>query len=188
MAELAELEAALAARWDREQLAVYGDYLQSIGDPRGELISIDLHAAAHGRSDELVERKRELVLAWLGEDLATIVAHTGAIDHAFVLLGHRAPSMAAFALDELLAHPAGRYLRRLQIDDTSERLADALRLLAETERPWLSWLRVPAWVGPRELERAVSAMPLLRELELGGQGVASKLSIPPHVRVSRPTS
>ena len=37
-----QLEASLRARWDRETLAVYADHLEAIGEPRGELISIDL--------------------------------------------------------------------------------------------------------------------------------------------------
>src|SRR5690606_10656299 len=32
------LETALLARWGREEMTVYADYLQSIGDPRGEVI------------------------------------------------------------------------------------------------------------------------------------------------------
>jgi len=36
------LEADLLANWETAQLAVYADFLQSAGDPRGELIAIDL--------------------------------------------------------------------------------------------------------------------------------------------------
>ena len=37
-----DLERALQSSWDRDHLAVYGDALQARGDPRGELIAIDL--------------------------------------------------------------------------------------------------------------------------------------------------
>ncbi len=186
MATLVEIEAALAASWDREQLAVYGDFLQSSGDPRGELIAIDLA----GRSSERAARKRELVVEWLGEDLATIVLHVGAVEHAFVHVGHRAPDMATFALVELLAHPAGHYLRELTIaDDHSGRLTDALDLLGAAPRPWLARLRIFAAVIGHvyALDRAIAVMPLLRDLEVA-EDIARMLHIPPSIHVSRPTS
>ena len=190
MADLAELERALAADWTREQLAVYGDYLQSLADPRGELIAIDLA----GRSEERAARKRELVVEWLGEDLATIVLHVGAVDHAFIALGQRAPMMAAFAAFELLAHPAGQYLRALAVDDT--RMIDVYELLERRARPWLAKLRVRSPKDDHEallLQRVCLAdrsLPLLREVELvgpAGDGVREP-SFPSYVRVSRQTS
>lgn len=67
MAELEALESALQARWDDATAAVYADALIARGDPRGELIAIDLHIARHGRSEPLVQRRRAVVTAWLGE-------------------------------------------------------------------------------------------------------------------------
>jgi hypothetical protein len=141
MADLDEVERALATTWDREQLAVYGDYLQAKGDPRGEMIAIDLHAAEHEYSEELQQRKRELVMAWLGDDLATILADAGAVREGFVELD-RAPVFGAFALGELLEHPAGRFLRSFAIRDTPKRLTDALSMLADWPRPWLRKLEI----------------------------------------------
>ena len=185
MADLVEIEAALAADWDPEQLAVYGDFLQSMGDPRGELIAIDLA----GRTNERAARKRELVVEWLGEDLATIVWHVGAVEHAFVHLGRRAPEMGTFALAELLAHPAGRYLRELTIEDAPPRISDALDLLAEAPRTWLARLRLVDAVEGNvyALARALAAMPQLRYLEVADR-ISRMLHIPPSIRVSRPTS
>ena len=184
MADLAEIERALAADWSRENLAVYGDFLQSIGDARGELIAIDLANGAR-------ERKHELILDWLGDDLATIVLHVGAIEHAFVHLGQRAPDMAAFALHELLAHPGGGYLRELTIEDSHSRMLDVYELLAADRRPWLARLCLPT-VAPAHypaLERAIAAMPLLADLELPDASmIARMLQIRPSIRVSRPTS
>ncbi len=39
-----DLEEGLHGGLDRDQLAVYADELQRLGDPRGELITIDLYA------------------------------------------------------------------------------------------------------------------------------------------------
>src|SRR5438552_7266092 len=50
---LDELEATLRARWDRETLAVYGDHLMSAGDPRGELVALDLRIDDEGATAEL---------------------------------------------------------------------------------------------------------------------------------------
>jgi len=37
-----DLESALRAAWSAADLAVYADHLQAIGDPRGEIIALDL--------------------------------------------------------------------------------------------------------------------------------------------------
>jgi hypothetical protein len=189
MATLAEIEAALAANFDREQLAVYGDYLQSIGDPRGELVAIDLHVGKHGRTPELDDRKRELVERWLGDDLAEILRHAGAIDHGFVLLGHRAPDMASHAVTVLLAHPAGEFLRELTVLDTWLRMLAVYELLAAAPRRWLAKLRVPTPLDFDErnaLTRACrDALPLLREVVLVGETHEFiEAAFPSHVRVS----
>jgi hypothetical protein len=188
VAELAKLEAALAANWDRDLLAVYGDYLQSIGDPRGELIAIDLA----GKVNELAARRHELFAQWLGEDLATIVLHVGAVDHGFVRLGHRAPQMATFAVREILAHPAGTYLRALSLVDrgASPRVYETLDLLGDAPRPWICSMRVVAPTEPADaarLERAIAAMPLLRELELLELDPSVPVKLPAQVRVSHPS-
>jgi hypothetical protein len=54
-----DLERALADQFDAEHLSVYGDYLQSIGDPRGDLIAFDLHGlgAARARRPRRVRRR-----------------------------------------------------------------------------------------------------------------------------------
>jgi hypothetical protein len=168
MATLADIEAALVASWDLEHLTVYGDYLQVQGDFRGELVALDLRVATSGPSAALADRKRELVEQWLGEDLATIIAHAGAIRYAFVELGYRATEMAAFALEALLDHAAGEFLHRFAIHDTDDRVANALDLLAHQPRRWLSRLHV-AILGDLSrgaLRRALPMLPHLRSLTI----------------------
>ena len=48
-----------------DNLQVYGDYLMSIGDPRGELIAVDVHTARHGRAPDVEHRRRRAIRAWL---------------------------------------------------------------------------------------------------------------------------
>src|SRR5687768_12369045 len=67
MRALAQLEAALQARWDDATAAVYADALIARNDPRGELIALDLHIARHGLTDELRAARRARVTAWLGD-------------------------------------------------------------------------------------------------------------------------
>ncbi|MFT3698888.1 MAG: hypothetical protein QM831_37420 [Kofleriaceae bacterium] len=72
-----ELEAALAASFDLEHLAIYADALLSVGDPRGELIQIDLHGNA-----ALDDRRAELERTWLADlpEHTTAITSCGFID------------------------------------------------------------------------------------------------------------
>src|SRR6186997_610143 len=63
-----DLEAALRARPDDQTLLVYADYLQSIDDPRGELIALDLRAPAMSLHS-IENRRKQLVERWLGDDI-----------------------------------------------------------------------------------------------------------------------
>ncbi len=67
------LETALLARWGREEMTVYADYLQSIGDPRGEVIAIDLVNLDTVNEAAWRDRRHDVLAAWLGDDLATRV-------------------------------------------------------------------------------------------------------------------
>lgn len=62
-ATLEELASQLRARWDRDLLAVYGDLLMMRGDPRGELIALDLELEACGSTPELEARRTRLLMA-----------------------------------------------------------------------------------------------------------------------------
>jgi hypothetical protein len=94
-----DVEAALAASWDREHRAVYGDALAASGDPRGELIAIDLHVETHGPSEELTARKQALIEAWLGAELAARMAN-GTIKPGFIEVTY---PIAADEVERLLA-------------------------------------------------------------------------------------
>ena len=135
--KLAELEAA-AATGDPVQLAVYADALQSHGDPRGELIAIDLHAAAHGTTRELDERRATVLTGWLGS-LATepgLRFADGCIDLMYE------PGAPELLVARVLGSPAGPYLRSLELYGGSPRIDSALSLLGLGPRPRLRTLAV----------------------------------------------
>ncbi|HEY0250112.1 MAG TPA: hypothetical protein VGC41_01245, partial [Kofleriaceae bacterium] len=69
---IGEISAALAASFDREQLAVYADALLAEGDSRGELIAIDLA----GVPDALAARRVDLEKAWLARLPRGVVGST----------------------------------------------------------------------------------------------------------------
>lgn len=146
-AETAVLEARLAEDPDDEAAyAVYGDWLQRQGDPRGELIALQLAREAEvargtARSKlataiaKLVERQASVLLGGLAalvpdvRDLAAepLIWRRGFIHR--VVLTSRAGELGAI-VGQILAHPSGRFVRELavQCDDLDEahRVVDAL--------------------------------------------------------------
>lgn len=66
MTSAAELEAVLQRQPDDATWAVYADLLQAKGDPRGELIALDLQLDREGRPPELVKRRNAALRSWLG--------------------------------------------------------------------------------------------------------------------------
>jgi hypothetical protein len=160
-----ELEAALADRWDDENLAVYGDHLQAEGDPRGELIAIDRAidrtladpdaVPAEQRLSEqdtaalAIDRRREHLVAWLGRPLASQLPEHGSTRYGFIDVTVDDDASLYFFRD-LLASPARTYLRRLRVLG-NERLLPAIKHLATAPNPWLQdlvILRLPRYEGP----------------------------------------
>src|SRR5882724_9755150 len=113
------LEAALAVSWDRETLAVYADHLMSEGDPRGELIVLDLELATRS-TPELVARRASLLSGWLGR-LVPSDPHTAWVGDSFrfgfledLVLDER-DSMHAQRLASILESPLAPYLKRVTV-------------------------------------------------------------------------
>src|SRR5262249_10528860 len=125
---------------------------QTLGDPRGELIALDLHGVGSG-----VARRRELLLAWLGggirvwRDDADGMWYAGDPDHTWatfdrgfmeiVLVAEHGDAPVA-AVRGLLASPAGPYLRRMSIAGSDDSLRTVLTDLAARPRPWLRYLAI----------------------------------------------
>ena len=187
MSRLAELEAAcFSSGWERAQLAVYGDALQAAGDPRGELVAIDLHAEARGPTDELDERRRELLGTWLGE-LAGSRAVRCVWGFVELTLDRETPD--PYTLAKLLGGPAGPFLRGLELAGDATFIANALALVAGAPRRRLAALAItqpgaseqPTIAGKAATE-LIRATPILETLVVRGGAVFGAF---PHPTVRR---
>ena len=183
------LEAALAAQWDRDTLAVYADHLQAEGDPRGELIALDLQIEAHGNNVELSKRRTSLLYAWLGALVPVDNVHAswagdslkfGFVDD-FVFDSREANALAR--LEQLLASPAGPYVRGLTMRGDAPALEEALTAVARLEHAWLVRFAIgaiyePATIAAKVASDAFRAMPRLETLELRTHPVFAPFSHP----------
>jgi len=168
-----DLELALRARWNLGDLAIYGDQLQLEGDPRGELIALDL--APDPRSSKWRERRLALLDGWLGRDLARrahqLVRH-GFVPHLHDRGGasYRRRAGRSRLAAELLDSPAGRYVRSFAVSGSAERVIAALRRLASQPRPHLAELAIAVAGASRVRVRdelvdgLIAATPSLRSL------------------------
>ena len=185
-----ELEAALRVHPDEATLHVYADFLQAEGDPRGELIALDVGCV---RDDK---RRGKLLVKWLGDDvtLAWSAAHelwyAGDLDatHATFECGFVDLTVAedggATAL-RLLASSASDYLRRVSLAGPTSVLAPVLAQLVARPRPWLQQLAIArprteyAPLVEAPLARAlVEATPSLEVLDLDGRNLLDRFVHP----------
>jgi hypothetical protein len=168
-----DLEAGLVedGRWNLDQLAVYADYLHGRGDPRGELILLDLHGGP-----DVAERRGELLAQFLGEHATNpaIRSHLGFVD---VDLDDRSDPALVARLGAL----AG-YLREVRITGTADTIGAAVDALAITPRRWLTALAIrQRGIGPKPAINAKAgtalalATPRLDTLDVDGDGVFAVL-------------
>jgi hypothetical protein len=184
------LEAALAAEWDRETLAVYADHLQAVGDPRGELIALDLELASRS-TPEMVVRRASLLSNWLGR-LVPSDPHTSWIGDSFrfgfvedLILDDTDPN-AAENLAAVLASPLAPYLRRITIRGHAEHASQVLRQLARIPHRWLSQLAIRGYDGLLDasaVDDFIVAAPNVHTLEVGGTNVLDGFAHPALRRV-----
>lgn len=184
-----DLEEGLHGGLDRDQLAVYADELQRLGDPRGELITIDLYAEASGSSAELAERKRAIVSSLLGPEIAdhpSVVFRFGFIELVEPPPDQQeAAGASPAAADAVLLGPLGRYVRRAALVGNTERVRDLMAALSHDIRPFLTHLAIhgQSWLNrvdlPTELvARVVEAVPRLHTLEVSGRRVLPMIPFP----------
>jgi hypothetical protein len=165
-----ELESALAASWDRDTLAVYADHLQAEGDPRGELIALDLEIDARGSTVELSKRRTSLLYAWLGSLVPVDNVHAPWIGDS--LKCGFVENLVPANLERALASPIGPYVRGVTLRDSIDELERKLAVLARHEHRWLVRMTIGdtgshrAPVDPDIARRAFAAMPRLHTLEL----------------------
>jgi hypothetical protein len=182
-----DLEEALHDAFDHEHLAIYAEELQRQGDPRGELIAVDLRLDAEGDAEELLERRRALLLELLGPVAAVhplVRCRYGFVDLMFALRDEmRVGALAAF--DAVLGGPLGAYVRDVTFSGDGVRLRELMSMLAQRPRPFLTRL---ALEGPHELHyvdlprelaaRAAGMLPRLVTLEASGRRAMPPVQFP----------
>jgi hypothetical protein len=182
MTDTAELEATLDAAWTLDNLQVYGDHLQQLGDVRGELIGVDVAIARTGSTPELAHRRRKLLRTWLGLESkdnptrgvwASVTFAYGFVDD--------------FRIDSamcLLATPAAPFVRGVTLRGNTGGIEHVIAELARVPRPWLSRLTIApkfrgeppgrTWRGElpnianTQFPRLIANTPRLDRLELAG--------------------
>ena len=183
------LEAALAASWDRDTLTVYADHLQAEGDPRGELIALDLQIELTGNNVELSKRRTSLLYAWLGALVPLDNVHGSWVGDSMkfgfvedLVFDSREPNALA-RIEQVLASPAGDYVRGMTMRGSAPDLEAAFAVIARREHTWLAKLAVGAiyqsgTIAPAIAREAFHAMPRLHALELRGQPAFAPFSHP----------
>jgi len=150
-------QAILANPYDRNAYMVYGDWLQQHGDPRGELIALQL---ANKNASALVLLDRH-ANAFYGPLAAHKKTYDGKKSEAFswkngfihaARLSHDSYADEAFhgklvdILEQLIAHPSGRFLVELTLvfngDPNENDLQDLIDLLATRAPPTLRKLHL----------------------------------------------
>jgi uncharacterized protein (TIGR02996 family) len=172
------LEAAIIADPDHDAAyAVYGDWLEHQGDPRGALIALQLAARGDPKLETAV--KKHLAehadyflgpLAALGDGALTWAR--GYIDKLY--LQPQTVELETW-LARALAHPSARFASEISIGCDVK--ADAIAVLATSAPPTLRGLRLRGW--QQDLAPLWPAMRGLRRLTLGGQNLAlGELDLP----------
>jgi uncharacterized protein (TIGR02996 family) len=180
-----ELELAIAN--DPESPAsysVFADWLQSQGDPRGNVMAIAIAAEARGDDDgktfakELKKNFHDLLgpLAALAApergaregDPDVFAWRFGVIHGAYLHADRQKP--IDLALDQILRHASGRFLVELTLVQ-NERIQDAIDVLARRAPASLRGLRLWA-VSNGNLAELWPALPRLRRLALSGHALA----------------
>jgi len=181
------LEAAIDRDpYDSRSYLVYGDWLQEQGDPRGELIAMQIAGEGDPRiavaARAFLQRHGERFIGGLAPD--SWVWRDGFIRYA--ALGTYGPANHD-ALPALLEHPSARFLPELAIGFSDFGLQPAIDTLAERLRPALRVLELGAGdpvehamlhdIG--DLERLWPVVPRLSRLTICGQNLTlGELDLP----------
>jgi predicted DNA-binding WGR domain protein len=161
------LAGAVRRAFAAQDFAVYADYLQQVGDRRGELCALALAAEAGDEAAAVAARQltRELEDASLGPAASCL----GLQLHVDYHWGHPVHLMVRGPVDatgptvaEILDHPSFRFLREL---DVQGEYLPRLQSIGALERPpllrWLA-LELDEFVPPPDLARMLEPF---RELE-----------------------
>ncbi|MFP2906113.1 WGR domain-containing protein [Pyxidicoccus sp. 3LFB2] len=169
-----DLEAAILRAPDvADGYLVYGDWLQSEGDPRGELIALQ-HALLQAKGAEATALKRKVaallkkhqdvllgapLASMLGGKTLTVEWHLGFIRSARVAAGGYGDD-PEFQVDEtlamLLAHPSARFLQELTLglanNEGENDYSDLIKRITKAAPKALRKLFIGDFVFPDESE------------------------------------
>jgi hypothetical protein len=176
-----DLEESLIAFWNPDDLAVYADHLLDEGDPRGELIALDLHPDP--TNAEWVARRRAVTTKWLGNELG--IRAYGVISHGFIHELDDGKGLSTLTAP-LLDSPAGGFVRSFASRGPATKVRATLARLAARERRWLTRLAVAGRSGParepsvsaQTVDALIAATPRLVELDVRGRRVFGDLVHP----------
>ncbi len=135
----AQLREGLDRGVDRDIVTVYGDQLQAVDDPRGELIAIDLEIEQSGSTPLLVRRRDELIDTWLGTQRPN-----GVIRYGFLELD----ATSADPVEQVrlaFGSNAARFTRSVTAVGPPKMLRDTVAAIAEAPRPFLSRVTLRMW-------------------------------------------
>ncbi|HEU0031778.1 MAG TPA: hypothetical protein VFQ53_14170 [Kofleriaceae bacterium] len=184
-AAMGDLETAIAADpYGTSVYAVYGDSLQAAGDPRGELIALQLAEDAKPGDAKLVAAIGRLLEKHRAHLFGPLAKHAGKLrefsEGAFIwrfgfihiaqLDRQELTDPLAPIVRDLLHHPSGRFVAELLLRDDDERdLAELLELLATGEPLSLRALELTTAADVGDLGGVLRAHPKLRRLAVRGR-------------------
>jgi hypothetical protein len=177
-----ELEAKLLADWNLETLEAYGAELRAAGDPRGELIAIDLVLETQPSRvvrDALYEEKQAHQISWFGEVGENLITKFGFVEQV------RDEIDVFLTIIDAIAP----FARKLDLWGDAPELRQLVTRMAAAPRPWLGFLKVKNFNEQTEpaidnelARRLIDATPNLRTLKVDGHLVFDDV---PHEGVER---
>lgn len=173
----AQLREGLDRGVDRDIVVVYGDQLQELGDPRGELITIDLEIEQSGGTPLLSRRRAELIESWLGAQRPN-----GAIRYGFLELD----ATSADPVEQVrlaFGSKAARFTRSITAVGPPKLLRETIHAIAEAPRPFLSRVTLRMWSekdtpAMPEAASLARATPHLRCLEIDARKLFGRFEHP----------
>jgi uncharacterized protein (TIGR02996 family) len=189
------LEAAITSSpYDAGVYGVYGDWLQSQHDVRGELIALQLAEDARPGDPQLVGAIGRYLDKHRAALLGPLVPYAGKIreftDGPFIWrfgfihivqldranLDEPVPEL----VEQVLQHPSGRFVAELSVlDDDQAEVTALLRLLANHAQPSLRALELGTQADLGDLGPLLRAHPRLRRLSLHGRVGPEQAAVSP---------
>lgn len=182
------IAAIRAAPTDRDRYLVLSDLLSDRGDPRGELIAVQVALAGAPKKGQpaLKRRERELFKRYrdqlLGPGGVVALAHPTWVN-GFVHAAQTPPSAPALAA--LLAHPSAWFLQDLTLQNPFLPLGELVDTVAKSRHPFLKSVAIntldrgAASLDPIDVTALVQALPGLRTLDVAADEITLRAATSP---------